>query len=138
MSTTTTTTTTAPAVPPRPKSSKAGASQTLPGRPFVLLPLYIYPAPAAWAPLYDAAGAHPELDFYVVVNPSNGPGDGALPDANYVDALVRLTALRNVRVIGYVHCSYGARPAEEIVADVEAYGRWEGEMAAQGREGEVR
>ncbi|KAF3761883.1 hypothetical protein M406DRAFT_234055, partial [Cryphonectria parasitica EP155] len=94
----------------------------------ILVPLYIYPTPETWAPLYRAADAQPDLDFYVVVNPANGPGLGALPDANYVDALARLTALGNVRVIGYVHCSYGRRPVEDIVADVEAYARWEGEM----------
>lgn len=104
-------------------------------RPFVLVPLYIYPAPQAWAPLYEAAAAHPDLDFLVVVNPANGPGAGSLPDANYVEALARLTAARNVRVIGYVHCSYGKRLAEDVVADVEAYGRWEGEMGRV-REGE--
>lgn len=107
------------------------------GKPFILLPLYIYPAPGAWDPLYSAADAYPELEFWVVVNPANGPGAGALPDANYVDALVRLTALHNVKVIGYVHCSYGKRLAEEIVADVEAYGRWEGEMSATPEEGKV-
>lgn len=106
-------------------------------KPFILLPLYIYPGPGAWDPLYSAADAHPELEFWVIVNPANGPGAGALPDANYVDALVRLTALQNVKVIGYVHCSYGKRLAEDIVADVEAYGRWEGEMNAMGEEGKV-
>lgn len=108
-----------------------------PARPFVLVPLYIYPAPGAWDPLFAAAEARPELDFWVVANPANGPGDGALPDANYVRELARLTALRNVKVVGYVHCSYGQRAAEDIVADVEAYGRWEGEMSVRGVEGEV-
>lgn len=101
-------------------------------RPFVLVPLYIYPSPEAWAPLYRSAEAHPELDFYVVVNPSNGPGDGVLPDANYADALGRLTALHNVKVVGYVHCTYGQRPAEAIVEDVERYRGWEGESIKAG------
>lgn len=115
----------------------AGGGGVLPARPFVLLPLYIYPAPGAWRPLWEAADAHPELDFWVVVNPANGPGEGPLPDANYVEALARMTARANVRVIGYVHCSYGARVTEDIVADIEAYGRWEGEMDKRGVEGEV-
>lgn len=101
-------------------------------RPFILVPLYIYPAPGAWDPLYTAADAHPELDFYVVVNPSNGPGDGVLPDANYAVALGRLTASRNVKVVGYVHCSYGNRAAEAIVEDVERYRGWEGESVKAG------
>lgn len=104
-------------------------STPLPDRPFILVPLYIYPTQEAWQPLYRAAEAHPTLDFYVVVNPGNGPGEGALPDANYIEALARLTALRNVWVIGYVHCSYGKRPAEDVVRDVEGYARWESEAA---------
>lgn len=110
-----------------------------PARPFVLLPLYIYPGPGAWDPLHEAAAARPELDFWVVVNPANGPGEsGQLPDANYVRELARLTATENVKVIGYVHCSYGRRPAEDIVADVEGYGKWEGLMSQRAVEGEVR
>lgn len=101
-------------------------------RPFILVPLYIYPSPEAWAPLYRSAEAHPELDLYVVVNPSNGPGDGVLPDANYAEALARLTALQNVKVLGYVHCTYGQRPAEAIVEDVERYRGWEGESIKAG------
>lgn len=101
-------------------------------RPFILVPLYIYPAPSAWDPLYTAADAHPALDFYVVVNPSNGPGDGVLPDANYAEALGRLTALPNVKVVGYVHCSYGVRPAEVIVEEIERYRGWEGESVKAG------
>lgn len=102
-------------------------------RPFILVPLYIYPAPGAWDPVYTAAAVLADaLDFYVVVNPANGPGAGLLPDANYVEALERLTALGNVKVIGYVHCSYGLREAEEIVRDVERYAAWEGERARAG------
>lgn len=93
-------------------------------KPFVLVPLYIYPFPTAWEPLYVAADSHPELDFLVVVNPSSGPGPGILPDANYIEALARLTAAPNVKVIGYVHCSYGKRLLDELVAEVSAYRGW--------------
>ncbi|KAK7705641.1 hypothetical protein SLS64_008010 [Diaporthe eres] len=93
-------------------------------KPFVLVPLYIYPFPTAWEPLYVAADSHPELDFLVVVNPNNGPGPDILPDANYIEALARLTAAPNVKVIGYVHCSYGKRLLDELVAEVSAYRGW--------------
>lgn len=93
-------------------------------KPFVLVPLYIYPFPTAWDPLYVAADSHPELDFLVVVNPNSGPGPGILPDANYIEALARLTAAPNVKVIGYVHCSYGKRLLDELVAEVSAYRGW--------------
>lgn len=93
-------------------------------KPFVLVPLYIYPFPTAWDPLYLAVDTHPELDFLVVVNPGSGPGPGVLPDANYIEALARLTAAPNVKVIGYVHCSYGKRLLDQLVADVSAYRGW--------------
>lgn len=105
-------------------------------KPFILLPLYIYPTPTAWEPLYSAADSHPELDFLAVVNPGNGPGPDILPDANYIEALARLTALPNVRLIGYVHCSYGNRLLDELVADVSAYRGWT-EAAARRDDGKV-
>lgn len=93
-------------------------------KPFVLVPLYIYPFPTAWEPLYVAVDSHPELDFLVVVNPNSGPGPDILPDANYIEALARLTAAPNVKVIGYVHCSYGKRLLDELVVEVSAYRGW--------------
>lgn len=108
--------TSAPGSKPRPSPAT--------NKPFVLVPLYIYPFPTAWEPLYVAADSHPELDFLVVVNPNSGPGAGVLPDANYIEALARLTAAPNVKVIGYVHCSYGKRLLDELVAEVSAYRGW--------------
>lgn len=108
--------TSAPGSQPRPSPAT--------NKPFVLVPLYIYPFPTAWEPLYVAADSHPELDFLVVVNPNSGPGPGVLPDANYIEALARLTAAPNVKVIGYVHCSYGKRLLDELVAEVSAYRGW--------------
>lgn len=110
--------TAAPGAKPKPKPEPAT------NKPFVLVPLYIYPFPTAWDPLYVAAGSHPELDFLVVVNPNSGPGADILPDANYIEALARLTAAPNVKVIGYVHCSYGKRLLDELVAEVSAYRGW--------------
>lgn len=105
---------------PKPKPKPEPATN----KPFVLVPLYIYPFPTAWDPLYVAAESHPELDFLVVVNPNSGPGADILPDANYIEALARLTAAPNVKVIGYVHCSYGKRLLDELVAEVSAYRGW--------------
>lgn len=110
--------TAAPGAKPKPMPKPAT------NKPFVLVPLYIYPFPTAWDPLYVAADSHPELDFLVVVNPNSGPGHDILPDANYVEALARLTAAPNVKVIGYVHCSYGKRLLDELVAEVSAYRGW--------------
>lgn len=102
--------------------------------PFILLPLYIYPGIGVWEPLFNALEANPGLDFWVIVNPFNGPGQGTLPDANYLDMLSRLTGVPNVKVIGYVRCDYARRPVEDIVADIEKYAAWENEMVKQGDE----
>ncbi|POS77851.1 hypothetical protein DHEL01_v203757 [Diaporthe helianthi] len=112
--------TVAPGAKPTPRHRHRPATN----KPFVLVPLYIYPSPTAWDPLYVATEAHPELDFLVVVNPNNGPGADMLPDANYMEALASLTAAHNVKVIGYVHCSYGKRLLDELVAEVSAYRGW--------------
>lgn len=40
----------------------------------ILIPLYSYPEDAStWAPVHDAATAHPNIQFQVIINPSDGP-----------------------------------------------------------------
>jgi len=93
-------------------------------RSTILIPLYVYPAPGAWEPLYTALKNHPSLDFTVVVNPSNGPGLGAGPDANYTRELPRLNTFSNVRTVGYVSTDYLARDPGAILRDIEVYSAW--------------
>lgn len=100
------------------------ASQTLRSRPFILVPLYIYPGPKSWEPLFTAARAHPALNFVVVVNPDNGPGSSPAPDCNYQSVLEELSTLKNVTILGYIYCSYGDRPLLEIEADIQVYKGW--------------
>lgn len=93
-------------------------------RPFILVPLYIYPTADSWSPLISAATRYPNQTFYVVVNPANGPGPTPLPDGNYTTALAALSALANIKLLGYVHCSYGQRPPAEIIDDIGIYRSW--------------
>jgi hypothetical protein len=65
-----------------------------------------------------AKQAHPAVPVLAVVNPNNGPGTAALSD--YMTGIAQLTAA-GVKVIGYVHTSYGQRPAADVQADI---GRW--------------
>ena len=58
------------------------------------------------------------MPVLAVINPNNGPGTAALSD--YMTGIAQLTAA-GVKVIGYVHTSYGQRPAADVQADV---GRW--------------
>ncbi|KAK4448005.1 Spherulation-specific family 4-domain-containing protein [Podospora aff. communis PSN243] len=90
-------------------------------RPFLLVPLYIYPSPGSWEPLFAAARLYPLQDFVVVVNPDNGPGCFHVPDHNYLSALSELSTLANVTILGYIYCSYGNRPLGEIETDLRIY-----------------
>ena len=92
--------------------------------PFVVVPLYMYPLPGAWDPLFANALAHPDILFLAIVNPNNGPGRGALPDAMYRAALRELDAVSNIRPLGYVHCSYGRRGLDAVTADIDRYRAW--------------
>ncbi|KAK3331854.1 Spherulation-specific family 4 [Cercophora scortea] len=94
-------------------------------QPFIIVPLYIYPAATAWDPLFLAVCSHPSLDFLIIINPANGPGACSTPDDNYIAALERLSLLPNTKIIGYVYCSYGERPSTEVVQDIETYHTWE-------------
>lgn len=42
----------------------------------ILLPLYEWPTDnTTWSPVFEAATAHPHINFKVIVNPDTGPGD---------------------------------------------------------------
>lgn len=97
----------------------------------ILVPLYIYPTTSGpgWTPLFSALDTaldrNPSLEFLVVINPGNGPGlDYPIPNADYQTALSKLSGYENVKVIGYVHCSYGQRELGEIEKDVQDYLGW--------------
>ncbi|KAF1348157.1 Spherulation-specific family 4, partial [Delphinella strobiligena] len=89
----------------------------------IALPLYIYPTPSAWSPLYNAIAANPQTSFNVIINPSNGPGSPA-PDENYISALNLLNNHTNVDVYGYVHLSWGDRSLDALDSDIRDYGTW--------------
>ncbi|KAG9243218.1 Spherulation-specific family 4 [Calycina marina] len=93
-------------------------------RSSVLVPLYVYPYPGAWDPLYTAIASHPKLQFIVVVNPHNGPGAGSLPDGNYTREIPRLNSHANVQTAGYVSTDYGKRDTKLMLKDVDVYSNW--------------
>jgi len=90
----------------------------------MLIPLYIYPAPNAWDPLFAAIQSHPSVDFIIVINPASGPGPGPSPDANYVREIQRLNEFPNVRTIGYVAVDYGRKLIDSAFSDVDKYSVW--------------
>ncbi|KAF2666836.1 hypothetical protein BT63DRAFT_427252 [Microthyrium microscopicum] len=90
----------------------------------MLIPLYMYPVPGAWDPLYTAIQTHPSVDFIVVINPASGPGAGALPDSNFAREIMRMNSYPNVRTIGYVAANYGRKAAAEAFAEIGKYTGW--------------
>jgi hypothetical protein len=94
------------------------ASATLAATPasHIAAPAYFYPGPL-WQQL--DAGA-PQVRI-AVMNPASGPGSG--PDANYA-AAVAAAQQQKVKVLGYVHTSYGQRPLATVEAEVDDYRTW--------------
>lgn len=90
----------------------------------VLVPLYVYPFPGAWTPLYEAITANPSTRFLVVINPGNGPGPSPLPDANYCHEIPKLRSHPNVTVYGYVYVNWARRDLQDVRRDVEMYAAW--------------
>ncbi|CAO2654974.1 Nn.00g117070.m01.CDS01 [Neocucurbitaria sp. VM-36] len=88
----------------------------------IVLPLYIYPHPGAWDPLYAAISAYPDTEFLVIINPNSGPGASPWwPNEDYVRELPRLNAVPSVTTVGYVRVTYCKRPITDVVQDVETY-----------------
>ena len=105
------------------KQTTGGETGILRKKPFILLPLYIYPSVGAWDPLFDVLRAMPELHIKVIINPSNGPGPYP-PNCDYLAALETLSRFSNVEIFGYVHVSWGDRGDAEIQQDIAIYGSW--------------
>lgn len=94
--------------------------------PYVLVPLYLWPSPGAWDPLYKQIDAHPNVHFQVIVNPDNGPGvsGNAGPGPEWTSALTTLNSKPNVKTVGYVHVEWTKRPAAEITSEIDTYAHW--------------
>ena len=80
-----------------------------------LIPAYV--PPHALVELVRAS-SRPRL---LVINPANGPGAEAVPAYR---AAVRTAQRAGARVLGYVHTTYGARPAADVMADIDRYTSW--------------
>ncbi|KAE9372917.1 hypothetical protein N431DRAFT_545347 [Stipitochalara longipes BDJ] len=90
----------------------------------ILMPLYIYPEPGAWEPLFAAIACHPSLNFFIVINPANGPGINSGPDFNYTREIPRLNACVNVRTVGYISTDYAKRNLNLVLRDIKMYSAW--------------
>jgi hypothetical protein len=92
------------------------ASTGLPQR--LAVPSYFYPGPR-WTKL---EGGAPTVEL-AIINPDSGPAAAANPD--YVAQTAQSQAA-GLTVLGYVYTDYGARPAADVKAEVDAYYGWYG------------
>jgi hypothetical protein len=71
-----------------------------------------------------SASSYPLVQFTAIVNIHNGPGEGALPNAEYSTAIETLNSLTNVRTIGYVATTWCTRDLTSVLDDIAAYSFW--------------
>jgi len=98
--------------------------------PALYVPLFYYPnwyagATYNWTPLINAITAYPSLKFVVTINISNGPGIVVNTDYSahgLVDLRNAATAAgTDLKILGYVFTSYGARAGATVDADVDTW-----------------
>ncbi len=82
------------------------------------VPAYYYPGPA-----WDETVAPGRGVRYLVVNPGDGPGPAL--DPAYVDGITRVRS-SDVRLLGYVATTWGARPSADVLEDVRRFRDWYG------------
>jgi hypothetical protein len=90
------------------------------------IPAYFYPGPL-WSQLESAA---PTVGL-AVMNPASGPGSGhgggsgRYINPDYARAVANAKA-QGIKVIGYVHTSYGTRSKSEVMSEINNYYFWYG------------
>ncbi|KAF4548861.1 Hypothetical protein D9617_25g061910 [Elsinoe fawcettii] len=95
-------------------------------KPFIIFPLYLWPGPNAWKPLYEQIDKYPNVNFNIIINPNSGPGTtgGAPPAQTWIDAIAKLNAKPNTQLLGYTHVLWGNRTLASVRADINAYASW--------------
>lgn len=82
----------------------------------IAIPSYFYPG-ALWTKLENSA---PTVGL-AIINPNSGPGSSR--DPNYAAEITRAHA-KGIKVVAYVHTSYGARSGPVVKAEVNQYYSW--------------
>lgn len=90
----------------------------------VLIPFYMYPAPGAWEPLYDAIVKHIDTNFTIVINPADGPGPAVWPTGEYITVVKALNKHPNVQTLGYIDTAGGAVDNATVRMEIETYAGW--------------
>ncbi|KAJ7801558.1 Spherulation-specific family 4-domain-containing protein [Mycena olivaceomarginata] len=84
----------------------------------ILLPLYVYPGTncAAWSPVFDAISANANTQWYIVIDPDNGPGSF---DQLYETCVSKLPASANQVSMGRVDTT-----GRNVLGDIDTYAGW--------------
>ncbi|KAF4764318.1 hypothetical protein N7455_009876 [Penicillium solitum] len=90
----------------------------------LLVPLYAWPGIDAWNTIYDSIEAQPSIPFYLIINPSTGPGDTEYPEEVFITAIAKLNSYSNAKVLGYTHTKQGTRSSSEVEKDIATYAKW--------------
>ncbi|KAJ5164367.1 Spherulation-specific family 4 [Penicillium coprophilum] len=90
----------------------------------LLVPLYSWPDTNAWNTIYDTIAAHASIPFYLIINPSSGPGNTEYPEDVFITAIAKLNSYPNTQVLGYTYTKQGTRDSSEVEKDIDTYSKW--------------
>lgn len=100
----------------------------------ILLPLYVWPSGdenvAQWQATLDAIDANPSLNYYVIINPSNGapyatPQQEADIKKDWSKWIGAMNARSNVKTLGYIYTGFATpRDINVVKAGIDAYAAW--------------
>ena len=64
------------------------------------------------------------MNFTIIINPEDGPGQSAAPAGDYVTEIQNLSSFDNVRIIGYVRTHWATRNISAVLDEVQTYSGW--------------
>jgi len=86
----------------------------------IINPLYEYPAGSGLSDYKTCANAG--VDQTLIINPTNGDANSCPPNSDWAAAIQTLLAGNPpVKIIGYVHSSYGKRNQTQITPEIDNY-----------------
>lgn len=107
----------------------------------VLVPFFVNPENGGWKHLEEAYVSllldrctqsnlphsiikHHDINFTVVVNPNDGPGNRTWPSASYIDVLKIINIYPNVQTLGYINTANGTIANATVRAQIATYAGW--------------
>ena len=79
----------------------------------VILPMYSYPTNSEWSGVEAALANYPGVQFILIINPDNGPGQLT---SEWSSAVSTLKTYSNALVVGYIDTVGTSRTVSEVEA----------------------